>query len=369
MPSFDAGGGARTPFGKNEFLRSTQDVKVDGFTMAKGGIPAETIDTYTDQKVLQPGTILARYTGGADAGKLGVFDRGTPVAAADEIQVLTGTTVTAGTYKIGVDDQWTEPIAFDANTAAIQSKINDLSIVDTDHTITVGGGPVSTTPVTLTFGGDWADSDQPVVEVDDDLLLTNEVQVLTRTSTGGTITLNVDGEVTATIPASAAGFTATAVQTAVDLLPNVDEDHTITVTGSAGGPLSLTYGGEWAGEDVPQVIVDNTLATGGTIVASTGTAGGAAAGTIAVTTQTAGKAITYTGGGSNGLNDPDNIVGIDQTFLPWQLMERDVEVGVVYEATVVQGWCFEYQAGVRIALTDETVAAMQANPNLHINFR
>ncbi len=105
----------------------------------------------------------------------------------------------------------------------------------------------------------------------------SEAQLLTRTSTGGTITLNVDGEVTAAIAASAAGFTAAAVQAAVDLLPNVDTEHTIVVTGSAGGPLTLTYGGEWAGENMPQVIVDNTSATGGTIVASTTTAGGSGA--------------------------------------------------------------------------------------------
>ena len=74
MPSFDKGGGARTPFGKNEYRRSTKDLKYDSFTMAKSGIPAETIDGYTDQKVLQPGTVIAKITSGADIGKVGVFD-------------------------------------------------------------------------------------------------------------------------------------------------------------------------------------------------------------------------------------------------------------------------------------------------------
>lgn len=45
-----------------------------------------------------------------------------------------------------------------------------------------------------------------------------------------------------------------------------------------------------------------------------------------------------------------NIVGINDTFLPWQLVERDVEVAVVYEATVVQAWCFERENGARIPL-------------------
>lgn len=74
MPSFNKGPSPATvtPFGKNEFLRSTQDVKYESFTFAAAGIPAETIDG-TSQKVLQPGTVLAKITSGADSGKVGVF--------------------------------------------------------------------------------------------------------------------------------------------------------------------------------------------------------------------------------------------------------------------------------------------------------
>lgn len=57
-----------------------------------------------------------------------------------------------------------------------------------------------------------------------------------------------------------------------------------------------------------------------------------------------------------GATGVDNIVGINNTFLPWQLMERDVEVAVVYEATVVQAWCFERNAGgARIPLATALV--------------
>ncbi len=75
MPHFDAGGAARTPFGKNQYLRSTQDIKVESYTFAKDGIPTETIDGDT-QKVLQPGTVIAKITSGADSGKVGVFQAG-----------------------------------------------------------------------------------------------------------------------------------------------------------------------------------------------------------------------------------------------------------------------------------------------------
>lgn len=114
----------------------------------------------------------------------------------------------------------------------------------------------------------------------------NETQTLTRTSTGGTITLTFDGETTGTIPATAAGFTAAAVQAALDALDNVDSGD-IVVSGSAGGPLTLTYGGQYAETDVSTVVVDNTSATGGTIVAAVGTPGDPAGTPLTATINTA----------------------------------------------------------------------------------
>lgn len=48
---------------------------------------------------------------------------------------------------------------------------------------------------------------------------------------------------------------------------------------------------------------------------------------------------------SDGREVDANIVGINYTFLPWQLAERDVDVSVVYEASVVQAWCVFYDTG------------------------
>lgn len=76
MPAFVKGGGSRTPFGKNQYLRSTQDVKLESFTCAASTVPARTIDGNAGQKVLQPGTIMAKITSGPEAGKVG------PVSAA-----------------------------------------------------------------------------------------------------------------------------------------------------------------------------------------------------------------------------------------------------------------------------------------------
>ena len=64
-----------------------------------------------------------------------------------------------------------------------------------------------------------------------------------------------------------------------------------------------------------------------------------------------------------------NIVGLNDTFLPWQLLERDVEVAVTYEATAVQGWCFQRSSGARIALTNTAADLCRGVKGLDIHFK
>ena len=66
-----------------------------------------------------------------------------------------------------------------------------------------------------------------------------------------------------------------------------------------------------------------------------------------------------------------NIVGLLDTFLPWQLLERDVEVAVAYQAHAVQAWCFEYTAAggaVPQALSNTTADAMRGGKKLQVTF-
>lgn len=83
-----------------------------------------------------------------------------------------------------------------------------------------------------------------------------------------------------------------------------------------------------------------------------------------------GKVGPYDPNATDGRQTAANIVGLNNTFLPWQLMERDVEVAVVYECTAVQAWCFETQltTGDIIALTDTTADAMRGQKDLDIMF-
>jgi hypothetical protein len=95
MASFDKGPvpAAYTPFGKNEFLRSTQDVKYEHYTLAKETVPSRTIDG-SAQKILQPGTVLARITSGPSVGKIGPFS----AAATDGRQTLANIVGINGTF-------------------------------------------------------------------------------------------------------------------------------------------------------------------------------------------------------------------------------------------------------------------------------
>lgn len=73
MPSFVKGGGVTTPFGRNEYLRSTRNTRFESYMLAAATVTAKTIDGNPNQKILQPGTVLAKITSGPDAGKVGPY--------------------------------------------------------------------------------------------------------------------------------------------------------------------------------------------------------------------------------------------------------------------------------------------------------
>lgn len=77
MSTFVKGGGVGTPFGRNEYLRSTKVFKTDSYTVAASSVPARTIDGVAGQKILQPGTVMAKITSGGEAGKIGPYSTDT----------------------------------------------------------------------------------------------------------------------------------------------------------------------------------------------------------------------------------------------------------------------------------------------------
>lgn len=256
MSTFVKGGSTSTPFGRNEFLRSTRGIKTESYTLAAATVPSKTIDGVSGLKILQPGTVLAKITSGPDAGKVGPFC----ATGTKEVQTLTKAgTVSGGTFTLSYGGQTTTAITWNANAAAVQAALIALTTIGTGG-VTVAGGDFSTaTPFTVTFnfGGNVS-------------MLTADVTALTGAGAG------------------------------------------ITITESTPG----------------------------------------------------------TAGANDGRQTLANIVGLNMTFLPWQLMERDVEVSAVYVCTAVQAWCTELDSSAAtITLTNTTADAMRSVKGMDITFK
>ena len=104
-------------------------------------------------------------------------------SATNEVQTLTETgSPTGGTFTITFNGQTTAAIAFDATAAAIQSALEALSNVSSGD-ITAGGGDLDSTPVTLTFAGNYAATDVDLVVIDDALLTGGTSPAVTPTET------------------------------------------------------------------------------------------------------------------------------------------------------------------------------------------
>lgn len=101
-------------------------------------------------------------------------------------------------------------------------------------------------------------------------LVTNEVQKVTLTGVGAgkTFKLAFDGEETAAIAITA---TAAVVLAALEAISNIQPGD-VTVSGSVGGPFTVTFTGRYAKTNVPQM---TGTATEGTVTVTTVTSGSA----------------------------------------------------------------------------------------------
>lgn len=161
--------------------------------------------------------------------------------------------------------------------------------------------------------------------------VTNEVQTVTVTGspTGGTYTLTFSGQTTAAIAYNA---TASAVQTALEGLTNINPGD-VTVAGGPhpGTAITVTFVGQYLGENVAQMTATGSL-TGGTTPA------------VAVSTTTGGDTATASDGsqifagflftevsfrpGSTKVAAPLMVHGqIDVTKLPVAFDPTDVPAG------------------------------------------
>jgi hypothetical protein len=182
MSTFVKGGGVSTPFGRNEFLRSVKDVKTASYTVSAAACPSRTIDGNPGQKILQPGTVMAKITSGPEAGKIGPYQGG----GTNEVQTLTKVgTISGGTFTITFNGQTTAPIQWNATAADVQAALIALSNVGVGE-VAVTGGPINTAPFVITFQFGSGGADEPQVTVDTTLLTGTTPGITPATQTPGT---------------------------------------------------------------------------------------------------------------------------------------------------------------------------------------
>lgn len=245
--------GTPIAFGVNKFLRSTVGLKYASYTVAANAVPLLTIGDGSKQRILQPGTAMAKITSGPDTGKIGPYQA---AGTADKWTMTPGGTWSAGTFKVSCNGLTTAAIAFGAANTVVQAAC-DLAFGAGNVVVT--GGPQATTPTVYTCGGNFT------------------------------------------------------------------------------GPQTVS--------------LDISLITG------------------TAPTNTPVHTVTGVVGALDGRSTTSNIVGICGTFVGWQFIEHDVEVGVLYDGTVVQGWCLELDVNsASIALQNATATAMVAQKTMSVTF-
>lgn len=89
----------------------------------------------------------------------------------------------------------------------------------------------------------------------------------------------------------------------------------------------------------------------------TGTGGGGLAADV-------GKVGPFDTGAGDGRQTKANIRGINNSFLPWQELERDADIGLVYDAYILEGRVHGYEAGVQKTLTQLVTDSIVAYADL-----
>lgn len=173
------------------------------------------------------GTIAYNATAGAVQTALrGLGNVPAPTGGVNDVQTvsLTGAP-TGGTFTLTYAGQTTAGIAFNANAAAVLSALVALSNIDPGDVTVTGTGPW-----VVTFGGTKAYASQTVM-----------------TGSGASLTGG-------TSPAVSVAHTTTGVA----------QNQNLTVTGSDGGPFTVTFLNALTNTNVAQLAADDGGLTGGT---------------------------------------------------------------------------------------------------------
>lgn len=184
-------------------------------------------------------------------------------------------TATGGSFTLSYEGEPTTSITYNATASAIQAALRLLTTVGVEG-VTCAGGPVHTTPVTITFSNEL--QTQPVSRVT--VVYTgaaatvaatvtqtgstgqNEIQTLDllNSPTGGTFTVTFDGQTTGAIAYNA---NAATVEAALEALSNITVADLTTTGGSLPGTaITVEFGGTLAESNVAQMTINPASLTG-----------------------------------------------------------------------------------------------------------
>jgi hypothetical protein len=152
---------------------------------------------------------------------------------------VTGT----GNYRLNFAGQQTADIAHDATDATIRTRLEALS--------NIGVGDVAVANKVVTFQGQLAGADKPLMTVSNDTTKVNEQQTINLgEASEGDYKLVYDGQTTVAIAYDASAAT---IQTALEGLSNIGVGD-VSVTG-----VVVTFQGAFAATNVPlMTVTDNT---------------------------------------------------------------------------------------------------------------
>ena len=121
-------------------------------------------------------------------------------AGVSEVQTLAVTgTPTGGTFTLTFKGQTTAPIAYNAASTAVDSALEALSTIGAGNVV-CAGGPLPGSPVTVTFAGALAASDQP-------LITANGASLTGGSTPAAAVTQTTPGTAIGTLTMTAAGWT------------------------------------------------------------------------------------------------------------------------------------------------------------------
>ncbi|MBM81981.1 MAG: hypothetical protein CMJ78_15530, partial [Planctomycetaceae bacterium] len=207
------------------------------------------------------------------------------VTLLDEIQRVTLTGASAGTFTLTFGFQTTNPIAFNASPATIESELELLSSIDDVSVTSVMGGNLDVSPFDIQFMGAQGGQDVELLQADlSGLTGTNETQQLDFSAgapTAGTFTLSFGGASSAAI-----AFDATAgdVQSALEAVAGIGVGN-VSVTGGdlPGTPVDIEFINQLAATDVSLLMVNNTSLVGTNEVQTLALSGNPTGGTFTLT--------------------------------------------------------------------------------------